>query len=150
MWPRLASVAVPRYKGSGHSGLFRDQGDRPESLPDLFTLPGHVLYGWRDTKRKSEQWVQHSEDVRKGHTHDSEREKASKFPADWSHQFIVDAVRDAIEFPEDGYAREMSRTVFREVDGIWIEARCTVKNGRALNVEAYPVEQPKIPKKYRR
>lgn len=57
MWPRLTSVAVPRYKGSGHSALVRDHWDRPESLPDLFKMPGPVLYGWRDTKVKNEPWV---------------------------------------------------------------------------------------------
>lgn len=80
-----------------------------------------------------------------GHTYDSQRESASKFPENWSNQEIVDAVRGAIERPDYVFVKlnSPSRTVYREIKGELIMAKYAVdfsgvpRNG---TLEAYPVK----------
>ncbi|MGJ4168891.1 hypothetical protein ACN4DR_09800 [Corynebacterium macclintockiae] len=140
LWPPLKTVTVPRYRGDGMATAFPG-----EELPDLDKMPGHVLFGWRDRPRSSQGWVRHSEDSRMGHTYDSQRESASKFPENWSNQEIVDAVRDAIERPDYVFVKpnSPSRTVYREIKGELIMAKYAVdfsgvpRNG---TLEAYPVK----------
>lgn len=89
--------------------MFRDESD-------LFKVPGHVRYGWRNINRKAGLWVPHTEDQRNGHTHDSEPEKASAFPEGWSHRFMVDVVRSTIEAPGTGVS---AMDVETEEDFFW-------------------------------
>ncbi|KAB3522769.1 hypothetical protein GC425_04680 [Corynebacterium sp. zg254] len=140
-WPALTRVQVPAYRGDGTSRVFPG-----ESLPaDLNRVVAHVLHGWRDQPRRGEEVVKHSEDSRMGHTWDSQRVRASKFPKSWSDQKIAHAVVETLENPEyyEPATRNGRRRVFRNFEGVTVKAEYTVVNGTAKDgsVSVYPVDQ---------
>lgn len=109
-------------------------------------MPGHVLYGWRDTIRSRDGWVPHSEGSRMGHTHDSKRKRVSRFPAEWSHQQIVDAIRDAVESPdyfEGDVHRNGRRRVWKFVNQQWVYAEYSIVDGKVVEgtLTGFPNEE---------
>ncbi|QPK80336.1 EndoU domain-containing protein [Corynebacterium lizhenjunii] len=131
---------MPEYAGDGTSKVFPG-----EPLPkDLNRAVAHVLYGWRDTPLKGGMWVKHSEDSRMGHTWDSQRAKASKFPKSWSNQKIADAVVETLENPEYFKSGKTRRTVWREIEGTIVKVEYNViPGGRVIFGTAYPCELEK-------
>lgn len=143
LWPELKTVTVPAYKGDGMSTVFPG-----EPLPkDLDRVVAHVLFGWRDTPKRGDAWVKHSEDSRMGHTWDTQREGASKFPKSWSNQDIANAVVETLENPEKTKIAGNKRLVFSQAEDGWVMAEYTVIDGsvRKGAVTAYMVD--KLPKK---
>ncbi|WP_165242117.1 hypothetical protein [Corynebacterium lizhenjunii] len=140
-WPPLERVNVPEYAGDGTSKVFPG-----EPLPnDLNRAVAHVLYGWRDTPLKGGMWVKHSEDSRMGHTWDSQRAKASKFPKSWSNQKIADAVVETLENPEHYDPRKGKgvRKVYRAYGDLILRAEYSIVDGivQEGSISAYPVEK---------
>ncbi|QPK80350.1 EndoU domain-containing protein [Corynebacterium lizhenjunii] len=135
---------MPEYAGDGTSKVFPG-----EPLPkDLNRAVAHVLYGWRDTPLKGGMWVKHSEDSRMGHTWDSQRAKASKFPKSWSNQKIADAVVEALENPTNALAYGQRREVWLAKEEVIIQVRYVIIRGQAKMLDAYPVDS--IPKRARK
>lgn len=134
LWPELKTVTVPAYKGDGMSKVFPG-----EPLPkDLDRVVAHVLFGWRDTPKRGDAWVKHSENSRMGHTWDSQRPKASKFPKSWSNQDIANAIVETLENP-DAYVptnRDGQRVSYAAFDGVDVMVRYTVVGGLVMNNSA--------------
>uniref|UniRef100_A0A8H2JIU0 Tox-PL domain-containing protein n=2 Tax=Mycolicibacterium mucogenicum DSM 44124 TaxID=1226753 RepID=A0A8H2JIU0_MYCMU len=140
-WPPIPHITYPKYTRVGEDGIatstvFTGADGKPEPLPDLSKMPGHVLYGWRDDDPHP-----HQVGDRRGHRFDSERKLASLFPESWSDQKIVDAVRAAIEDPDRAMPPgPEGRTVRKVVDGVLIQVTWSKVNEVVLDsVEAYPV-----------
>ncbi len=145
-WPPIPGLRYPGYSrtdenGVGWSTVFMDRSGRPEPLPSLTRMPGHVLYGWGSDDGE------HLLGARRGHRWDSVRPGATVWGRHWSDQRIVDAIRDTVELPRHRIApHPLSeyRFVRREVDGVLIEARWDVAAGAASRIVAYPVRGPGV------
>lgn len=107
-FPDIPGVKVPEYRGkTDRLAKVGKSGSVVVPLPPLHQIPGHVLYGWRTAppwgrRRTSSQRRapgDYSMDNRFGHRHGS-KIKGTTFPAEWSDQEIVDAIRDVLETGE--------------------------------------------------
>ncbi|MFV8396265.1 hypothetical protein [Corynebacterium hindlerae] len=139
-WPPLERIKVPAYKGDGKSVAFPG-----EDLPrDLNRLVAHAVYGWRDRPRKGEKDYPHNENIRMGHTADSMRDGASKFPADWSDQRIANAIVETLEHPEFAIGGEgrNQRMLYKNVDGVLVKVEYTRIGGKIIesSLKAFPVD----------
>lgn len=136
-WPKISSFEVPSLKNGGNSTAFPG-----ESVPaDVHRIVGHVLYGWRDRPLSGVGTIPHTENQRYGHTWDSKRTGASKFPREWSHQQIAAAVLRTLEDPDYVQTKQHSRIVWREVDGILVMAKYALVGGEARFVTSHPVDR---------
>lgn len=81
-------------------------------------LVAHTVYGWRDRDLKGFGRVPHTESVRMGHTWDTGREGASRFPTDWTEQDIEDALVVTVENPDRVNGPRESKCIhFKQVRG---------------------------------
>lgn len=104
-FPNIPGVKVPKYRDKAERlAKVGKSGSVVVPLPPLHQIPGHVLYGWRTappwgrrhTSSQRRAPGDYSMDNRFGHRHDSNI-KGTTFPASWSDQEIVDAIRDVLE-----------------------------------------------------
>lgn len=164
-FPELPGVKIPQYLGKPVTQARLENGTEVElPLPGLQQMPGHVLYGWTtdtpwgrkrvDPKRRRP--GDYGLDDRFGHKHGNQAGKSS-FPADWTDQQIVDAVRDVLEngkaqadrapdeFESDRVGNEWlpsydyKITVEGTVGGQKIRVKYQVVDGIAVQPYAYPV-----------
>lgn len=163
-FPDIPGVEIPKYTGEQKTVGVLPSGERIElPLPDLHQVPGHVLYGWTTAppwgrvnpspRRRSP--GDYSLDNRFGHRHGSQI-KGTTFPASWSDQQIVDAIRDVLE--NDGPAvlevaatepmGDQQRNKWFEsydykvtkaaiVNGVKVEVKYQVVNGKAVQCYGY-------------
>lgn len=149
-WPPINGIKTPSYSWSARYTTF----GKPEPLPKLDKMPGHVLYGWKDGNLPtlngepvSYGREAHTKSDRQGHRWGSTRPGATVFPKDWSDQKIVDAVAETIEDPDEYKIFEgesIGRTVRKTVDGVEIEAHWIVRDGHAKFINAKPLRGPGV------
>lgn len=164
-FPSIPGVEIPRYRGEQKTTGVLPSGERIEiPLPDLHQVPGHVLYGWTTAPP----WARvhpsprrrlpgdYSFDNQFGHRHGSQI-RGTTFPASWSDQQIVDAIRDVLEsdkpadlvaaktdFKKDRSGNEWKPNFDYQVTknsvvaGVTIEVKFEVVNGSAVQCFAYP------------
>lgn len=168
-FPDIPGVKTPTYKGSGKriAQVKIPGGDIKEieiPLPDLHQMPGHVLYGWNTASpfsttphpARGRKPGDYSMDNAHGHRHGSLDSKKTTFPAHWSDQKIVNAVRDVLENGEAtirpaprGLVRERDENEWKpshdyeirtrgNINGVAVTAVFHVVDGAALNATGYP------------
>ncbi|WP_288750601.1 EndoU domain-containing protein [uncultured Corynebacterium sp.] len=123
VFPSISGVEIPKYRGEPVRTVTLPSGETLDvPLPSLHQVPGHVLYGWTTAPPwgRKRQRVRHrrpgdySLDNRFGHRAGSTL-AGTKFPADWSDQQIVNAVRDTLEQGEVNVTRSKPG-LFRDRD----------------------------------
>ena len=141
-FPDIPGVTVPSY-----TKPTRMIDGKEEELPPLGQMPGHVLFGWSVPRAVYESGVSVRSDEGRGvyvldkstgHTAESTQPGKTLFPASWSDQQIVDAIRDAIEHGEIKKDGE-KRVVEAEIHGVRLKVKWLVVQGQAVQPYGYPV-----------
>lgn len=135
-WPPIRGVTTPKYTPAARLTTF----GKPEPLPNLEHMPGHVLFGWMENRQLPALTGEiadygreaHTRGDQFGHRYGSKRVGATVFPRNWSDQKIVDSVRDTIADPDEYWkagGKYGECRVRKEIDGVTIDVMWKRKKG---------------------
>lgn len=132
--PVVPGIRIPEYRNGGK----RLVNGVEEYLPDLDSMPGHVLYGWRSENIPQEFVL---DKTLGGHTAQSLKQGKTRFPQSWSDQRIVNAFVGLLETGEIVVDND-KRMIEEEVDGIIIRVKYFVADRKGQGVFGYPLPTP--------